>query len=272
MNGRGVRGGTGNPEHEPIRRWNAASDLTSSSSGLDSAKRLSMRGCFNGNARRRLKIMGISASMLADDRLRGGVRGGGLCRTFLPPKSSRGGVLASEPFGESVIIRSLSPSVSSMMFAFWLRRRAWSVKEEARGLCSLVSDKYPPFCKRLGRRNRCRSKDGSSSVTDDDEAPGLDEEGGKAKSVEDVGREGREVALGITESANGVQLGGEDDEGEVWSLFYGGRVSRASQRYINSDTSTCNDLLSFERLLHLLVLITLLTDAWTIQHTATHQP
>ena len=46
-NGRGVRGGTGNPEHEPIRRWNAASDLTSSSSGLVSAKRLSMRGCFN---------------------------------------------------------------------------------------------------------------------------------------------------------------------------------------------------------------------------------
>lgn len=108
------------------------------------------------------------------------------------------------------------------------------MKEEARGLCSLVSVKYPPFCKRLGRRNRCRSKDGSSSVTDDDEAPGLDEEGGKAKSVDDVGRKGREAALGITASANRVRLGSEDDEGEVWSLFYGGTVSRASQRYVNN--------------------------------------
>ena len=181
--------------------------------------------------------MGISASMLADDLLRGGVKGGGLCRIFLPLKSSKGGVLASEPFGESVIIRSLSPSISSMRFAFWLRRRTWSVKEEARGLCSLVSDKYPPFCKRLGRRNRCRSKAGSSSVTDDDEAPGLDEEGGKAKSVDDVGREGREVALGIIASATRARLGSEDEEGEVWSSFYRGRVSRASQRYVNNSQS-----------------------------------
>ena len=181
--------------------------------------------------------MGISASILADDLLRGGVRGGGLCRIFLPLKSSKGGVLASEPFGESVIIRSLSPSISSMRFAFWLRRRAWSVKEEARGLCSLVSDKYPPFCKRLGRRNRCRSKAGSSSVTDDVEAPGLDEEGGKAKSVDDVGREGREVALGITAGATRARLGSEDEVGEVWSSFYGGRVSRASQRYVNNSES-----------------------------------
>ena len=37
----------GSSEQEETSRWNAASDLTSSSSGRDSARRFSMRGCLS---------------------------------------------------------------------------------------------------------------------------------------------------------------------------------------------------------------------------------
>lgn len=38
---------------------------------------------------------------------------------------------------------------------------------------------------------------GSSRVKEEVDATGLDEDGGRAKSVEEVGNEGREEALGI---------------------------------------------------------------------------
>lgn len=44
MIGRGVRGSS---DEECIRRWKAASDFTSSSSGFGSARILSIRGCFS---------------------------------------------------------------------------------------------------------------------------------------------------------------------------------------------------------------------------------
>lgn len=90
MNGRGVRGSS---EDEWSSRWKAASDLTSSSSGFGSDRILRIRGCFSwmecvklreklgntsrltGKFRRRLKMVGISESMLAEDRRRGGVKG-----------------------------------------------------------------------------------------------------------------------------------------------------------------------------------------------------
>lgn len=92
--------------------------------------------------------MGISeASILADDlrRSRGGVKGTWRTGTLALRSSSlllpgfRGGVLVSELFGESVFILSLSLSDSSEMNAFWLRRLACKVKDDAKGLWSLVS-------------------------------------------------------------------------------------------------------------------------------------
>jgi len=87
-------------------------------------------GNLTGNASLRLKIVGISdASILAEDRLRGGVKGGGrrtgLVTVFrsssLFPGTFKGGVWVSELLGESVIILSLSLSDSSAMNVFWLR-------------------------------------------------------------------------------------------------------------------------------------------------------
>lgn len=102
-----------------------------------------------GNESLRLKMVGMSAaSMLAEDRRRGGVKGGGRTLAFEVPASSspllgifKGGVLVSELLGDSVIIRSLSLSDSSAMKALWLRRLAWRVKEEASGLCNRDSER-----------------------------------------------------------------------------------------------------------------------------------
>ena len=82
-----------------------------------------------GNASLRLNIVGMSAaSMLAEERLRGGVNVG--CREIgfvdrsssLFPGTFIGGVWVSELFGESVIILSLSLSDSSVAKEVWLRR------------------------------------------------------------------------------------------------------------------------------------------------------
>lgn len=143
-NVRGVRGWAGSSETDATSRWNAASDLSSASSGRDSANKFRMRGCLScihnissaknpvvkyqltGKESLRLKIVGMSApSMLADDLRRGGVNGG--CRvgfavasgrsSSLPGGALSGGVCVSELLGESVIILSLSLSDSSVMKA-----------------------------------------------------------------------------------------------------------------------------------------------------------
>jgi len=92
--------------------------------------RMNMTITHTGKESLLLKIVGMSvpASMLADERRRGGVNGG--CRTAvfaaadksssLFPGAFKGGVRVSELFGESVIILSLSLSDSSAMNAFWL--------------------------------------------------------------------------------------------------------------------------------------------------------
>lgn len=73
------------------------------------------------------------------------------------------------------------------------------MKDEANGLCSRLSERYPDLgVSRLGRRNRWSSTLGSSRVSAEDDATGEDD-GGSAKSVHDVGKEGLEEALGIAD-------------------------------------------------------------------------
>jgi hypothetical protein len=142
--------------------------------------------------------------MLVDDGFRGGVNGG-LEMIAFPLGSSvlseafRGGVGFSElPDELSVNIRSLSLSDSSKNIRLWLRLLECMVKDEAKGLCRRASEIYPAFgASRLGRRNRWRRRLGSSRVKDEVDAIGLEEDGGRAKSVEEVGNEGRDEALGI---------------------------------------------------------------------------
>jgi hypothetical protein len=72
------------------------------------------------------------------------------------------------------------------------------VKDDARGLCNRLSEPYPDLAaSKLGRRNRWSSTLGSSRVRAEVDATGLDDDGGSAKSVHDVGKEGLEEALGI---------------------------------------------------------------------------
>ncbi len=129
---------------------------------------------------------------------RGGVNGGGrnvdlaIEESSSLPSTFKGGVFVSELLEESVIILSLSFSVSSAVTALWLRRLAWKAEnDEARG-CILASDTYPPFCRRLGRRNLWNRL---SSIVELG-VLGFDEDG-RAKSEDDVGRGGRDDALGI---------------------------------------------------------------------------
>lgn len=73
------------------------------------------------------------------------------------------------------------------------------VNEDASGLCKRLSEMYPALgASRLGRRNRWSKKFGSSRVTDEEDAIGVEEDdGGRAKSLDDVGKVGRGDALGI---------------------------------------------------------------------------
>ena len=72
------------------------------------------------------------------------------------------------------------------------------MKEETSGLCRRLSDKKAVLgTRRLGRRKRCRRILGSSSVTQEVDATRLEDEAGRANSVDDVANEGRESALGI---------------------------------------------------------------------------
>lgn len=86
-------------------------------------------------------------SILVDDDLRGGVRGGlemaGLLfgSSGVVSEDFRGGVGFSElPDELSVNIRSLSLSDSSRCIILWLRLLECMVKDEARGLCRRVSE------------------------------------------------------------------------------------------------------------------------------------
>lgn len=131
--------------------------------------------------------------LAAEERRRGGVKGvlegfglAGVASSSLLSDFS-GGVWFSELLGESVDILSRSLSDSSAIIAVWLLLRAWKDKVLARGLWWLL-------CRRLGRRKRWNKKLGSS--TELKEPPGLDD-GGRAKSEEDVGSDGLEESFGI---------------------------------------------------------------------------
>jgi len=80
-----------------------------------------------------------------------------------------------------------------------------------------VSERYPAFCRRLGLLNRWNRNAGSSRVKDDDDAPGLDEDG-RAKSEDEVGRGARDEALGIvTDIATATSVLDEiEQDGGTW--------------------------------------------------------
>lgn len=118
--------------------------------------------------------------MLAEDLRRGGVEGNFKTVFLISCSASSavsgnfsGGVGFSELLvGDSVDIRSLSLSKSSAIVRpeLWLRLREWSVKDDAKGLwCRAAS--------RLGRRHLWMMMGGSSKVSAELDAPGLDEEG-----------------------------------------------------------------------------------------------
>lgn len=110
----------------------------------------------------------------------------------------------SELLGElSVHIFSLSLSDSS---PYRLPRRLdGRVKEAIRGLWSRVSEKYAALgASILGRRKRTRSGLISSvPVIGEPGAIALEEEGGKAKSEDDVGNDGLVDVPGMLPSALG---------------------------------------------------------------------
>lgn len=167
---------------------------------------------------------------------RGGVEGSLLCLSFLDRSSSlfsgtRGGGVGfselPEPDGElSVYIRSLSLSDSSEIATLCRPRldgEVLPVKDATRGLWRRASDKYPDFgTSKLGRRKRGSRGLASSKGRDEEEATALDEDGGKAKSVEDVGSDALVEALGIV---RGVKMGYKQlDLGERNDLYNWGKV------------------------------------------------
>jgi hypothetical protein len=140
------------------------------------------------------------------DSLRGGVEGGfeklglSLGSSIAASRPFKGGIGLSElPEELSVDILSLSLSDSSLNSADLLRRLEWMVNEDARGLERRVSERKAVLgTRRLGRRNRWERIFGSSKVRDEVDATALaEDEGGRAKSEEDVAKDGREVALGM---------------------------------------------------------------------------